>query len=255
VPSAAAGYAHENRDNRYALRLPGDLSGAPVRVEHDGQAVSFELEGAKAPAKIKCSRARYAEALPSVAVAYTAEADTVKEELVLASAQAPSEYRFRLGLSAGLTPKENADGGLDIVGADGQVEFSVAAPFAYDAAGSAESADRQGPGDDEPCPGGVGLGGHASRRPVVAAGRRPRVPVTVDPTVRIGSPQDDCFISGASQTTVHCAQELELGWEAGHEDRALLRLPSPAHCPRGRRCTARSSRSTPTAAPPRRRSR
>ncbi len=81
VPSSEPGYSHESRGNRYKLALPSDLGVQPVRVSLGESWISFKLEGGRGSGAVSGKSARYANALSGVEVAYSAEADAVKEIL------------------------------------------------------------------------------------------------------------------------------------------------------------------------------
>jgi hypothetical protein len=55
--------------------------------------------------------------------------------VVIDGADAPSEYRFDMSVPAGATLVATADGGAEVVGADGQVVAGVAPAWALDADG------------------------------------------------------------------------------------------------------------------------
>lgn len=68
--------------------------------------------------------------------------------VVIRDSAARCEYRFGLEVPAGTTVEERDDGGLRVVGGDGVVLASVAAPWAYDAMGRPLPAFQSWDGDD-----------------------------------------------------------------------------------------------------------
>src|ERR1700742_2118755 len=105
-----------NAAHRYRATLPAGF-GDGVRVELDGVWAELTLTGADATAAATTSgkTATYGEALPEADVTYTATGDALKEDLVLRSPKAASNFEFDLRLAPGLTARSAADGGIDVV--------------------------------------------------------------------------------------------------------------------------------------------
>jgi hypothetical protein len=223
VASPAAGYALENASDRYRVAFPDDLAAKPVEVSQGGDSLGFRLLGAEGHATASGPIARYAGALPGVTTVYTASPDGVKEDLKLANADAPSSYDYAVSLSDGLDVRENTSGGVDVVDASGDVQFSFEAPFAYDQAGARLDSGSQ-----------LSLN-------VVRDGDQPRLrlaidaawlkaadrefPIVIDPSVSLGDNQD-CYIAGGSgANTSYCGgSNLKVGWDGTQAYRALLRF-------------------------------
>jgi RHS repeat-associated protein len=229
VPALAPGYALRNKANRYLLQLPASLALAPVRISEGGRWLSFSLEGAQGVLEPGERRATYREALPHVSVEYEPSADSVKENLVLASAEAQSSFRFLVDASAGLEASAERGGVLFRTQA-GDTAFSFAPPFMIDAAGARSdnvsfSLKR--------LPSGWALSLTADQAWLQAPERR--YPVAIDPTTFLG-PWDgqtpyseqatDCSLkSDAQANTSFCAEtQLEVGTEAGSTRRTLVRF-------------------------------
>jgi hypothetical protein len=134
VPALAPGYALRNKANRYTLQLPPTLAVAPVRISQKERWVSFSLEGAQGVLQQQSNRASYSHALPHVKVEYEARADSVKETLVLESAQAASSFRFLVHASAGLEATLEGNS-VALRDAAGRTAFTFSPPFMVDAAG------------------------------------------------------------------------------------------------------------------------
>lgn len=116
----------------YALSLPRTLA-EPVVAGQGAASVSFALRGAQGARSVRGATATYAQALPGVDVAWTAQPGGVKEELILGSVAAPSSFVYDVRVPAGVR--------LALVGGQVQVLVgsrlvaTVPAPFAFDAAG------------------------------------------------------------------------------------------------------------------------
>jgi len=134
---SGSGYA--NAGNGYALSLPASLS-SPVRIALDGASVSMQLQDATGSVAASTATATYAQALPGVSVAYTAESASVKEALVLAGPSAQTRFSYALTLSQGLQAEAAASGAVVVRDASGAELFALAAPFMRDAAGASTQA-------------------------------------------------------------------------------------------------------------------
>ena len=220
VPSPKSGYALENAANSYALSLPDALGGKPVEVRRGADFVRFALDGAKGAPAGGGVEALYANALPGVDVAYEARNDSVKESLVLAGADAGSEFVFSLDLSDGLHARQNDAGGIDFV-RDGEVRMSFAPAFMHD------SARTQAISRD------VSLD-LAGGKVVLRADRRwlrdkdRQYPVVIDPTTDLGDPSDCYMVGGADANTSFCGYPwnwLDIGKDGlGQPRRAFIQF-------------------------------
>lgn len=76
-------------------------------------------------------------ASPVQVVTEQVDAISARTVVVLADASAPTEYRFDLRVPEGSTLVKQADGGVHVLDAQGEVLAQVAAPWAKDAAGAA----------------------------------------------------------------------------------------------------------------------
>src|SRR5205823_508132 len=113
-----------------------------LRLETSGRAVVLSLEDANPLATAIPSGAElaYAGAFPGVDLGYQMLPDAVKESIVLADASAPTEYHFRLSAADGdpLQAEARPDGSWRFSGGSGAPLFSLAVPFAVDAAQTAD---------------------------------------------------------------------------------------------------------------------
>ena len=89
VPSAAAGYAYENRADAYKVRFPADLSSEPVQLQLGNDSIGFALRGAHGHGAVHGPTARFAGALPQTDVSYTATGAGARELPTLNSPDAP----------------------------------------------------------------------------------------------------------------------------------------------------------------------
>jgi RHS repeat-associated protein len=219
--SSKSGFAHENRANGYDLQLPSDLGSQPVQVSAGGQSVSFALQGATGTGTVSGNAKTYRDAVQSTDLRLTAQAEGVKEDLILRNAAAPSTFRYTLGTSAGLTPRLNGRGGVDFIDSKGQKQFAFVAPYMYDASGTAAGYSRSVRYSLTPSASGYTLGLSADRTWLQSAARK--WPVVIDPTLTF-FPDRDCFITGgSSQNTSFCGgSTLDVGWDGTKASRSLL---------------------------------
>ncbi|WP_432978319.1 LamG-like jellyroll fold domain-containing protein [Dactylosporangium sp. CA-233914] len=89
------------------------------------------LGAAKAPAEVKGDTATYKAVLPGVDLELRATGDGVKENLVVASVDAGSEWVFPLSLT-NLTARTGADGAIELVGKDGKVAGTIPSGVVHD---------------------------------------------------------------------------------------------------------------------------
>jgi hypothetical protein len=115
------------------VSLPASLGSGPVTVGPSSQQFGFSLEGASSNEGTPAGAKRtYADALPGVTVSYLARPGSVRETLSLASASAPTLYRYKLSLSSGLHASLAQSGRVQISNESGKVIYWLAAPTATD---------------------------------------------------------------------------------------------------------------------------
>ncbi|MFL5816647.1 MAG: DNRLRE domain-containing protein [Conexibacter sp.] len=214
-----------NAANAYRVRIPSRLGAGPLRFERDGAWLDMQLRGADASGSVTGAAATFAGVAPGVTARWTAHPGAVKEDLVLAGAQASSSFAFDVSLSGGLRLVERPDGGVDAVGENGKVVFALAAPFAYDADG-AISPERTVRMSADATANGWVVRLTVDDAWLQAPGRA--YPVTVDPTVDMNPADDDCFLDGESTTTSFCGDsQIVAGHSIGtalHDHHGLLRF-------------------------------
>lgn len=193
---------------------------APTSIRSGPHQLDFSLVGARPAAPGDAGgRTVYADVIDGVDLTYETRRRGLKETLVLDSADAPSEYRFALALSPGLTPRATSAGGLDLVDDAGREIFRIDAPWMRDAAGAMSrevSYDLRAAGDQ------YELALKADPAWLEAPERS--FPVEIDPTVWLGADRD-CTLDQGSPSTSQCsAGTLQVGWNGTSERRALMRF-------------------------------
>ena len=228
ISSARPGYAFENKANSYALALPANVTD-PVAVREGEAGLTFELEGADAPASVEANTARYRNALPGVTVAYSAGGSAVKETLTLASRDTQTTFTFDVRTTGGLRARMNKQGGVDFVDPRGEMAFAFAPPFMTDDAGQSSNAVKL---TLEPASGGYTATLAADGRWLDDPARK--YPVVIDPTVYLDGADQDCYIvGGGSASWNFCGYEnLDVGFDGYEPSRALLRFDVQRYIPR-----------------------
>lgn len=110
-----------------SVRLPQSLDGPERSTEviHRGRRISLEIEGAAGEATKRSGVLEFAGALRGVDRRLSLRPGTVKEELVLLSADSPRAFTYRLGLSPGLEPSVAEDGSIAVTDRSGDPVFSI----------------------------------------------------------------------------------------------------------------------------------
>lgn len=225
VATGRAGFAVENKANRYSAFIPSSLRGGVVRFQVAGDWATFGLRGVSTSARalrVEASRAAFDETAPGVSVEYEARSDGLKETFTLAGPEAPNTFVFDLRTSAGITPRETGAGGVEFVDPAGAVVFGFSPPFMADSSGSEDGFSSAVS---------LTLGGEAPAWTLTLAADREwlrdpaRVwPIVIDPTVKLGD-ELDCFIRGGGYaSTNYCsAEHVTVGYESTKR-RGLLRF-------------------------------
>ncbi|MBI4259422.1 MAG: DNRLRE domain-containing protein, partial [Actinobacteria bacterium] len=222
VPGTEPGV--ENEANRYTVRLPDELD-SQVRIDRPSGTVGLELVGA-APVQgiVSGDTMSYPDVLPGVTLRYTAANDQVKETIELASPTSPSSLAFRLTPGPGLTPSPNPAGGVDLTDGDGVVVYSILPPWAVDSDHPAWEDPGQVTMALSEDPGGYLL--TMTPDPAWLQDPAREWPVLIDPTITIGPPLQDCFVSaGSNQNTSLCAYtQVNVGDNSNGVRRGLVRF-------------------------------
>lgn len=195
----AADGSLKNGANSVAVRVPRVASGA-VRFAAGGRALSFSLATAEddVTAESTGKVARFQDAVEGVDLSYEVVGSALKETLTLASAAAPSVYRFDVE-SGGLTPRPAASGAVHFVDGEGRRQLGFATPWMRDANGVVSQAvayeiEREGPSSR------IAL--RVDEKWLRAPERR--FPVVVDPTIYRPAEHICEIRSGASANTSYC---------------------------------------------------
>ena len=221
-----------NGVGRYRLELPERIGNGPLRVEAEGRWVSLAPRGLRSSVgAVEGSRATFADVAEGVTLRWTAGNGAVKEDLLLAHAEAANSFQFALRASDGLGLRPRADGSIAVIDVAGKPAFVLAAPVAYDAKGAVSpagaavmSAQREA--------GGWRVTLRLAREWLQAPERA--FPVALDPTIHVGLYGIlDCTI-WKTQTSSMCSRELAVGREiSGEEYRALLKFDVSNAVPAG----------------------
>lgn len=116
----------------FTVSLPSDLSD-PLSASSDGASVSASLPGAKPVAATTAgSSATYANAFPHTNVVLTVEPNTVKEQFVLTTPDAPTSYAEQVTVGTGQSLRPNKARGIDILDSFGSVVGQIPAPVMTD---------------------------------------------------------------------------------------------------------------------------
>jgi len=221
VKTGTAGYAYQNRANRYVAFLPADIASAPIRVELGSAWITFDLKGARGATAVTGATATYADALPGVSVVVTAQADALEEAIVLRDPRAQATFVYQIQTSPGLKAKKSGNA-LLIVDASGRPVFAFAAPGMYDSskkAGGRSSSLALTTNIDS-----TGTTVQLTADPNWLADRSRKWPVTIDPTVILSDSQD-CYINAGSPTTSFCGgASLNAGFDGTNAFRSLLQF-------------------------------
>jgi hypothetical protein len=120
------------------VSFPSSLATAPITVGPSDRRFAFTLQGASSTEGSATGAQRtYAEVLPHVGATYAASADSIRETLSLASASAPTAYRYKLALSAGLHASLSRGGGVLVTDTSGKRVYWLAAPTVTDSSSAA----------------------------------------------------------------------------------------------------------------------
>jgi RHS repeat-associated protein len=238
VPSSEPGYAFENAANSFKAFLPSDLGATPVKVATADHWVTFKLVGGTGTPYITeqtATTATYATALPGVSLSYETANETLKEGLVLQGPGSPAAFTFSGQSSPGLMARgigtgvvyhdllqEHEVGGgvefYDFHDPNGVV-FSIAPPFAVDAAGAvtgAEDISMTFNWDHSEFVLTVAVD------PVWLADPSRQWPVTVDPTIGMNR-NLDCHLASDTPASSQCGRsDLQAGYTGAHKRRILL---------------------------------
>ncbi|MFJ3582348.1 LamG-like jellyroll fold domain-containing protein [Streptomyces sp. NPDC090127] len=200
-----------------------------VRLTAGGSAsIGYAVDGAaRSRGRVAGSVITYPEIRPSADLELVAGSDSVKETLVLKSAQAPSEWRFPLALN-GLTAKLDGHGGVSFVDASGRQRAGMPPGWMEDSAKAPHS-------DEGVISSGVTyrLEGRGNRQVLVVSLDRQwlsapeRVfPVKVDPSVESATATSDTYVESPYNQNFSSDKVLKAGtYDAGsHKAASFLKF-------------------------------
>jgi len=229
VASTRPGVGYENKANNVGVSLPADLGTGLVSVSSGSHGVGFALEGAKGAPVVKAHSATYDDALPGVAATYRVGAAGVKEELALAGPHSPSQFRFAVSTSGGLTARENPGGGIDFVDGGGRLAMAFPAPYMYEAANEANSSTAVRLRIAQASPLVMELA--ADRGWLAAPGRS--WPVVVDPWLTVPEAENDTYLRNGTDANTNYSTDhaLKIGFDGTRTSRGLLRFATTSAIP------------------------
>lgn len=215
VPSLESGYAYQNEANRFRAAFKSQLGANFLSLTTGGDSYRLGLDQAVSTgAQTRVRGLTYPQVFPGVDLRYDLQPDGVKETLVLASAQVPLSYRFRLTPPAGshVHAARNPDGSWSFFAAPhARPVFVLEAPWAAEdgelraAAGHATLAVTRSGADfllD------LSLDSAWLQNPLR------RFPVRVDPTITVQPAfQDASFNNNCPQCTGLTGERLSIGTE------------------------------------------
>ncbi|MHB8688127.1 MAG: RHS repeat-associated core domain-containing protein [Candidatus Dormibacteraceae bacterium] len=197
VASSTPGFRWQNAANSYSVLLPSSLGAGPVKFVDANGSLSFRLAGAGSSAgQLSGSTVTYSNALPGVTVQLTAENGGLKESLLLAGPNSPSQFTYAISLGSGLSAIQNANGSIDFAGPSAKALFSIDPPNASDASGAASRVTSS-------------LSGSGSARTLMmslesawASSVARQWPVTIDPSINYNANQA-CEIQNAGHANTN----------------------------------------------------
>jgi RHS repeat-associated protein len=222
VPAALGGY--QNEANSFTLHVPMSLSSG-MSLTDGADSLSFSLQdGKEALPIVSGTTATYKEALTSTDFQYQSSSTGVKETALLKDASAPQALRFTLSASPGLSPREDADGAIELLDQQGTLQFRIPAPEALrpdaDAAsGRVLTSTLSASGDDWTLSVDTSA---AWLREELATG-----PVAVDPGIEVGGSQNCTIESDALKTSACTGETFQAGYQSetpAHEHHGLLQF-------------------------------
>jgi RHS repeat-associated protein len=186
-----------NGPNSFDVSIPERLGAEPLRLSKDGEWVSAELLGPSSePVQVAGDgTARYEAAQDGVLFELAGLANGLKEDIEIASLQAPSVFHFDLDASSGLSPTLVDDGSIEFRDEEDRMRFTLPAPVVTDSAPeqlAATSASAASYSLNPTSEGTWRLTVEVDRDWLDAPGRT--WPVILDPTLTVPSPTADCTI-------------------------------------------------------------
>jgi Disaggregatase related repeat len=226
VATDRPGYTAENAANDFDVLVPEDAGATPVRLQSDGDWISFLAAGAEGPPTVRGTEFTIDGLVANADLEYEAMSTGVKETIVLPAPPAGSpEWTFDLDLSAGLTPRRLADGGIEFIDDAGDVAFTTPAAYMFDSSYTEEGYSSTVDMDISRTSDGWTM----TVKPDSDWLRDPNrdYPVMIDPTITTDPPVKDCWISAQSPDESNCGSNspyLRVGTSNGDARRSLLKF-------------------------------
>ncbi|TMR98587.1 DNRLRE domain-containing protein [Nonomuraea basaltis] len=206
------------RGHGRALRLGGGRSGvsrqtssAPtdlITIGEGAAKVTMQWKGALPAPRLSGETATYPDVMPGADLVVTATR-TGAEQFLLLKSRPTAPLTYALGLKApGLTPRQAADGGVELVDAKGKVAVTIPAPVMWDATKHPVSGEhlRRAPVDMKVSGRDLVL----TPDPAFLNDPATTYPVTVDPSLNLGQ-VFDTFVQEGYGTDQSGATELKIG--------------------------------------------
>jgi RHS repeat-associated protein len=124
----------EEDGHPFDVTLPDNLSESPIRMDDEGDWISFGMAGAEgAKADLEAEQTvTYRMPEKDTGIEYTTLPNGLKETIELVSPSAPTTFRYRLSTSSGLTPEEGPGGSIVFAGPDHRPRMVIPAPTVSD---------------------------------------------------------------------------------------------------------------------------
>ncbi len=221
-PVAGAGDPVENAANRFRADLPKALEDG-IKISRAGITVVMSLAGANGIRDTAGPSASYGEVLPGVRLSYIAQADALKEALILEGPGSQSEFAFHIDLPDGVTVKENSAGGADIVTSEGRLWGEIPTPYMVDGISSPEESEGAVALSVGPDAGGY-LVTLTPDETWLSAPERDW-PVTLDPSIAYPTLTQDCYLNESDPTHTFCSTGgINVGHNQNGTRRGLLKF-------------------------------
>lgn len=140
-PSSKDGFAYENSTNAFKTYFADEEGrGGVIRVEDGPFSLELSPVGAAASARaalvldgVSTNKVEYGGLFDQTTARYSVLEGTVKEQLILASAKAPTVFRYKIE-AVGLEPVAQEDGSILFMDKEGNTRFVLERPWAEDGA-------------------------------------------------------------------------------------------------------------------------
>lgn len=226
---------YRNKANSFHVDVPASLTARPVRFSAGRAWLAFSLRGGRGDGRVSGDSERFGHALPGVAVAYTASATGLKEQLTLRGHSVPKTLSYLLRTSPGLVPRRIKGGLTGFVDSAQRAVFVLGPELMWS---SRRSEMREAVATSLRA---VRGGWRLTLKPdrsFVSRVLRSGGAVVIDPSVFPGSvktPQwtGDCELNAASPATANCGNTVDsVDNNGGDVDHIIWQYDVAANVPR-----------------------